>query len=133
MLRVAGRRLFSVSQRSTNATSFVLSRDHTFSDGGGDSSLPSADLSRFDSYHRSSLIRGLSFSNLGFISISIPIIVSTWWSLGINVCLGFDFVELRDVWCFVLLEFDVWCFNSYYSSLIRVWCFVSSSLFSLLE
>ncbi|KAJ4908439.1 Ubiquinol-cytochrome C reductase iron-sulfur subunit [Raphanus sativus] len=60
MLRVAGRRLFSVSQRSTNATSFVLSRDHTLSDGGGDSSLPSADVSRFDSYHRSSLVRVLT-------------------------------------------------------------------------
>ncbi|KAF2589832.1 hypothetical protein F2Q70_00038979 [Brassica cretica] len=59
MLRVAGRRLFSVSQRSTNATSFALSRDHTLSDGGGDSSssaVPSPDLSRFGSYH---LVRGL--------------------------------------------------------------------------
>ncbi|KAF3545773.1 hypothetical protein DY000_02000527 [Brassica cretica] len=58
MLRVAGRRLFSVSQRSTNATSFALSRDHTLSDGGGDSSSSatrSPDLSRFGSYH---LVRG---------------------------------------------------------------------------
>ncbi|KAF8118131.1 hypothetical protein N665_0006s0127 [Sinapis alba] len=60
MLRVAGRRLFSVSQRSTtNATSFLLSDGF----GGGDQSssatrpLPSADL---DSYHRSSLVRGFS-------------------------------------------------------------------------
>ncbi|CAN6805888.1 unnamed protein product [Brassica oleracea var. botrytis] len=63
MLRVAGRRLFSVSQRSTNATSFALSRDHTLSEGGGDSSssatrsVPSPDLSRFGSYH---LVRGFS-------------------------------------------------------------------------
>ncbi|CAH2072850.1 unnamed protein product, partial [Thlaspi arvense] len=57
------RRLFSVSQRSSSATSFVLSRDHTLSDGGDSSpaprSVPSADLSCFNSYHRS-LIRGFS-------------------------------------------------------------------------
>ncbi|CAL9230155.1 unnamed protein product [Arabidopsis halleri] len=63
MLRVAGRRLFSVSQRSSTATSFVLSRDHTLSHGGNSSSasrsIPSADLSSFNSYHRS-LIRGFA-------------------------------------------------------------------------
>ncbi|CAH8327861.1 unnamed protein product [Eruca vesicaria subsp. sativa] len=65
MLRVAGRRLFSVSQRSSTATSFALSRDQTLSDVGSDSSsatrsVPSADLSRFASYHRSLLLRGFS-------------------------------------------------------------------------
>ncbi|KAG2239571.1 hypothetical protein Bca52824_091631 [Brassica carinata] len=57
MLRVAGRRLFSLSQRSSTVSSFALSRDHTLSDGGDSSSSPRSDLSRFDSYHRS-LIRG---------------------------------------------------------------------------
>ncbi|KAF8061277.1 hypothetical protein N665_1207s0016 [Sinapis alba] len=69
MLRVAGRRLFSLTQRSSTASSFALSRDHTLSDGSGGSSsatrsLPSADLSRFDSYHYSSLIRGFSSQGL---------------------------------------------------------------------
>ncbi|KAF8047121.1 hypothetical protein N665_3197s0007 [Sinapis alba] len=69
MLRVAGRRLFSLTQRSSTASSFTLSRDHTLSDGSGGSSsatrsLPSADLSRFDSYHYSSLIRGFSSQGL---------------------------------------------------------------------
>ncbi|CAN6805889.1 hypothetical protein Bca4012_000635 [Brassica carinata] len=64
MLRVAGRRLFSVSQRSSTATSVVLARDYTTISNGGDSSstprsVPSADLSSFKSYHRS-LIRGFS-------------------------------------------------------------------------
>ncbi|KAL0874485.1 hypothetical protein Bca101_024190 [Brassica carinata] len=59
MLRVAGRRLFSLSQRSSTVSSFALSRDHTLSDGGDSSSSPRSDLSRFDSYHRS-LIRGFS-------------------------------------------------------------------------
>ncbi|CAG7891575.1 unnamed protein product [Brassica rapa] len=64
MLRVAGRRLFSLSQRSSTVSSFALSRDHTLSDGGGSSSspprsVPSTNLSPFDSYHRN-LIRGFS-------------------------------------------------------------------------
>ncbi|CAH8325049.1 unnamed protein product [Eruca vesicaria subsp. sativa] len=64
MLRVAGRRLVSLQQRSSTATSFVLSRDHSISKEGGDGrdstrSVPSADLSCFNSYHRS-LLRGFS-------------------------------------------------------------------------
>ncbi|ESQ41287.1 hypothetical protein EUTSA_v10014363mg [Eutrema salsugineum] len=63
MLRVAGRRLLSVSQRSSTASSFALSRDHTLSDGGDSSSAPrsvaSAGLSYFNSDHRS-LLRGFS-------------------------------------------------------------------------
>ncbi|KAJ0230747.1 Cytochrome b-c1 complex subunit Rieske-1 [Hirschfeldia incana] len=64
MLRVAGRRLFSLSQRSSTVSSLALSRDHTLSDGVVDSSpsprsVPSTDLSPFASYHRS-LMRGFS-------------------------------------------------------------------------
>ncbi|KAG2334179.1 hypothetical protein Bca4012_016428 [Brassica carinata] len=66
MLRLAGRRLLSVQQRSSSstATSVVLARDYTIISNGGDSSsthrsVPSADLSSFNSYHRS-LIRGFS-------------------------------------------------------------------------
>ncbi|KAF3504006.1 hypothetical protein F2Q69_00044945 [Brassica cretica] len=57
MLRIAGRRLLSVQQRSSTATTFVLSRDHTIdSSPAAPRSAPSADLSSFNSYHRS-LIR----------------------------------------------------------------------------
>ncbi|KAF3504005.1 hypothetical protein F2Q69_00044944 [Brassica cretica] len=63
MLRIAGRRLLSVQQRSCTATTFVLSRDHTIdSSPAAPRSAPSADLSSFNSYHRS-LIRGLPKSN----------------------------------------------------------------------
>ncbi|KAG2324160.1 hypothetical protein Bca52824_006888 [Brassica carinata] len=65
MLRVAGRRLLSVQQRSSTATSVVLARDYAIISNGGDSSfthrsVPSSDLSSFNSYHRS-LIRDSSY------------------------------------------------------------------------
>ncbi|CAH8327963.1 unnamed protein product [Eruca vesicaria subsp. sativa] len=63
MLRVAGRRLLSIPQRSSTASTFVLSRDHTIDSSSSSStaprSVPSADISAFNSYHRS-LIRGFA-------------------------------------------------------------------------
>lgn len=83
MLRVAGRRLFYVSQRSSTATSFVLSRDHTVSDGGDSSSAtrsnPSADISCFNSYHRS-LIRGKPIYK-PFLSLSLSLDWFQFWFL----------------------------------------------------